>query len=258
LRAALTSPLVHTPLRMMTRALGRGTGTLATLGEMWRADLAIEDPRHLIWDVSRYGWEDWICRHCNVTPARIIEGRLGIAGVTAGLSILDRAALMTMLADVGATESIWGSLCESAGKLLYYPYGRDALVAYALSISWAERLAEPKRILRQVAEDLGVPRFIITRKKSGFSINPARWAPRGTVFDPFIPLVGSVFPKDELLRLQSPEMQRAMTYWNLINYGLWKRLVVDGHPASRLKDEVREEVQRLEHRQGAGKPTSPR
>ena len=239
-------------LRVASQLSRRGSGTLDDLEELWRVDLPVRDPRHLIWDVSRYGSEEWILRSLGVSKEEIFRARMDTLGNDSNLGMLDLVTVLTLEADIGATETLWSSLCESSGKFLYFPFSNSALVSRALSIPWEQRLAKPKAILRDVATDLGVPGFIMTRKKSGFSVSPSRWALPGTVFDPLVPLVADVFPESEVRALQAADMKSAMTYWNLLNYGLWKRLVVDNVPADLLKAELKEQIEREDRMRGTG------
>ena len=255
-RRLIGSPPVLSLLRTASQLSHRGSGTLDDLEELWRVDLSVRDPHHLIWDVSRYGSEEWILRSLGVSREEIFQGRLDTLGNDPNLGVLDLVTALTLEADIGTTETLWSSLCESSGKFLYFPFSNRALVSRALSIPWEQRLAKPKAILRAVARDLGVPRFIMTRKKSGFSVSPSRWALPGTVFDPLVPLVADVFPESEVRALQAAEMGSAMTYWNLLNYGLWKRLVVDNVPADLLKAELQEQIERRDGTRGNGQRQS--
>ena len=83
-----------------------------------------------------------------------------------------------------------------------------------------------------------IKKFIIQRKKSGFGINPSIWAVKGGVFDPLVPLALKCFDKDIILNIQSVEEKSANTFWNILNYSIWKRLCIENEPLENLHEEL--------------------
>jgi len=79
-------------------------------------------------------------------------------------------------------------------------------------------LKEAKHILRLIAKQLCVADFIIERPKSGFGIAPSKWANKGGIFEPLIPLASKCFDKNIIRHFQSVEPKNAMTFWNILNY----------------------------------------
>jgi hypothetical protein len=47
-----------------------------------------------------------------------------------------------------------------------------------------------------------------------------------------------VFDLDLLRRFQTPDERQAHTLWSLLNYAVWKRMVIDGESSSALKEEL--------------------
>src|SRR5207244_767332 len=102
----------------------------------------------------------------------------------------------------------------------------------ASRLSWEEKIRRPKEILRQAARTVGVPEFIITRPKSGFGIAGRDWACRGGLFEPLVSIAAKAFPVDAIRKMQSADLDRRFTFWNMINYGIWKRVVINAEPVS--------------------------
>ena len=100
------------------------------------------------------------------------------------------------------------------------------------------RFASHKHLLRDTAARAGVPQFILDRAKSGFGVQRIDWAARGGVLEALVPVAGKVVGERELRDLQSVEPQRAMTFWTLLTYGIWRRLVIDGETAGALVSEI--------------------
>jgi hypothetical protein len=59
-----------------------------------------------------------------------------------------------------------------------------------------------------------------------------------------------VIDEREIRAVQAVEYSTAMTFWNVLNYAIWKRLWIGGEPLARLLDELEEAMAGL----GAGDP----
>ncbi len=51
-----------------------------------------------------------------------------------------------------------------------------------------------------------------------------------------------MFEEGEIRRLQVADERTAMTYWNILNYALWRRLCIDNEPLSVLEGELEESL----------------
>jgi len=108
-------------------------------------------------------------------------------------------------------------------------------------MSWEEKMRHPENRLRKaMAAAVGVPAFIWNRKKTGFGIKRRDWAMEGGVFAPFDDLLKGVLDIDEIKAARLPQPAMAMTFWCLLTYGLWKRLVIRQDPVEMLISELDE------------------
>jgi hypothetical protein len=214
----------------------------------WNRPLA--DPGHAIWSVLRYGSVAWACRFLGVTERDVIESRRPLVESLGGGSLYDLETRYELLGDSAATQSIWSRLGERCGKLLDFPFCDPALMDHVAGLPWTVKLREPKHVLRRVARALGIPEFIVSRPKSSFGVEPSRWAGAGSVFEPLVPLAARVIDEREIRAVQAVEYSTAMTFWNVLNYAIWKRLWIGGEPLARLLDELEEAMAGL----GAGDP----
>jgi hypothetical protein len=98
--------------------------------------------------------------------------------------------------------------------------------------------------LRGVAHQLNIPRFILNRRKTGFGIKTRGWSVKGGVFEPLVSLASKVIEEKQIRQMQSLDSKKAMTYWNILNYSLWKRLCVNNEPLDRLLEELHESERR--------------
>ncbi len=101
---------------------------------------------------------------------------------------------------------------------------------------------EPKSILRGVARQLELADFIIFRPKSGFGVNVKKWVEKDGVFEPLIPLISKVFNEKQIRKMQSTDPKKAMTFWNMLNYAIWKRLFINNEPLEILLEELNETI----------------
>lgn len=203
-----------------------------------KSAIPITDSNNLIWSISAHGSEEWTTHHFNVTKEDIIKYRYNEIKKFYNRSIYDIISLWLFLGSASTTQAIWSKLGESENKILYYPYTHIDLVNYAFSIPWDIKLNKPKNILRFVAQKLDVPEEIINRQKSGFGINPELWAQKGGIFESLLPLTKKSFKEDEIRKMQSSDLKKAMIYWNMLNYSIWKRICIDNEPVDTLLEEI--------------------
>jgi hypothetical protein len=141
-----------------------------------------------------------------------------------------------------ATKALWSKLGEDQRKIVYYPYSGADMLDYIYTIPWKVKLGRSKGVLRQLATNLSIPRFIMDRRKSAFGVDPKHWAATGGWFEPLIPLTAGLFPQGEIQRLQSTNAEEAQTFWNIVNYAVWRRVIIKNEPQESLLDELRESI----------------
>lgn len=221
-------------------------GYLATgLRNMRKKHLPLSDPDSVIWQLGAYGSFGWASLHFGVGKEDIISGRYESMRAFENRSLYDVLSLLGFLGDVSITTALWSKLGEHQKRILYYPFTDVSMLDYAYGIPWDLKLKQPKNILRYVATELKIARFIVDRPKSGFGIGPENWAVRGGWFEPLIGLAAKVFPKKQIEDLQSISLDKASTFWNVLNYSLWKRLVINNEPLEFLRGELEEISSRL-------------
>lgn len=225
-------------IKTVPEIIGRGRGVIGRINLGDVIDKQLSDPQNIIYSSEKYGNSDWVCDYFNVREKDIIENKYKSIQGFKDYSIYDVLAMLTIVGSASLTSSIWSKLGEGCGKILYYPFYDKELLNNAFSIKWECKLKQPKNILRGVARKLSVPNFIIERPKSGFACNPSKWSKKDGVFDPLIPLASKCFDKKIIMNFQSSEMENAMTFWNILNYAIWKRLCIDNEPLDVLQEEL--------------------
>lgn len=208
--------------------------------------LATADANNILWSLGAYGSEAWVCRYFNVTNQGIIKGRYNTIKPFENRPIYDKISLLAFFGEGSVTQSIWAKLAEGNHKIAYYPFVNINLLNYAYSIPWQVKLKNPKNVLRGVARQLKIPEFIITRPKSPFGIRDKNWSEKGGVFEPLVPLASRVFDEKQIRDMQSTEPKKAMTFWNILNYSIWKRLCINNEPLDTLLGELQESICRKE------------
>ena len=109
---------------------------------------------------------------------------------------------------------------------------------FAMAAPWPVKLQSPKYVLRGVARLIGIPEGIVARPKSGFGVSMERWAAREGIFRALVPLAEELFGIDEVRAVQVPAHDRAWIFWGMLNYAIWRRVIVDGEPVQRLLDRL--------------------
>jgi asparagine synthase (glutamine-hydrolysing) len=234
----LKSPLVKL-LEFASRITNKGKYFI-DISLKWKAskNCPKQDPNNIVWSADKYGSEDWVCKYFKVTSYDIIKNRYKTIKQFEGHSIYDVISLYTFLGALSVTQSIEAKLGESQRKILYYPFNHCDLLNYGYSIPWDLKLKTPKNILRRVACQYDVPESIITRPKRGFGIRAERWAEKGEIFDSLIPLASKIFDEKQIRSMQSSDPKKSMTFWNILNFSIWKRLCVNNEPADVLLEEL--------------------
>lgn len=202
-------------------------------------DIPLSDPNHPVWFFHDYGDKNWVCRYFNISEQNIIKEQYNSLQRFENNSIYDIAALYSLLGDEDVTLSILSKISEGNHKILYVPFYDYELLQYVLSIPWKVKLKRPENILRKsLARQCNVPNFIIKRPKTGFGINSKHWSEKGGVFEPLIPLVSKIFDEKQIRNMQSIEPKKAMVFWNILNYSIWKRLHINNEPLEVLLEEL--------------------
>ena len=204
---------------------------------------SFNDPNNMLWTGGQYGLKQWVLNEFNTTEEAIVAGRQAAMKNFENRSIYVQLEALDYLGNI--TQSIWSKLAEGNGKIMYYPYFYEPVVDVANSLDLKIKLKRPKYVLLKVAHNLGVPKFITHRKKSGFGINRKDWAVQDGPLHVLRPLIAKVFDEHKLDHIQSTDPQKAMLYWNVINYALWKRICVDGESKETLLKELQHAINRL-------------
>ena len=197
---------------------------------------------NIIWSLGAYGSIDWTSHYFNVERNDIIQGRYKIIKPFENYSIPDVTSIYTFFSDISISQSIWSKLGESQKKIIIYPFTNINLLDYSFSIPWEVKLEQPKYILRNVARQLNIPDFIITRPKSCFGIINDIWSKKDGVLEPLVPLAAKVFDEKEIRRMQSTNPEKANIFWNILNYSIWKRLIINNEDPKVLLKELAETI----------------
>jgi asparagine synthetase B (glutamine-hydrolysing) len=246
-RNPFLAALARGPVLRLARALWRDTlenrRQLERLSYINRISRPFSDPRHVLWTFGSFGNEDWVCEHFGVRLDDIVEGRYRSLEKFKDRSIYDLVSILAFFGEIPARKNVWSKLAEVQGRTVFYPFNEERLVSLLFSLTWDMKLADAKAILQGVARRLNVPDFIIDRPKSGFGVRPRQVAEIGGILDPLVPLAWKVFDARFLNSMrESIEQKMPHTFWNAINYAIWKRTCIDNEPADALIEEMRSEL----------------
>jgi len=204
------------------------------------SNLSLSDPLHPIWSFHDYGDQEWTCKYLNESKQSIIQGQYNAIKRFEGYSQYDLSAIYSLLGDEDVTLSILSKISEGNHKITYIPFYDYDFLQYVLSIPWNIKLKRPENILRKsLAHQVHIPDFIINRPKLGFGIQSTQWSKKDGVFEPLVTIAAKVFEEKEIRKMQSTEPIKAQTYWNILNYAIWKRLHIHNEPLSVLIEELK-------------------
>jgi|GEM_PF-139238 len=239
----------RTSLELLSRFTGRGK-TLSNKLTALCSNYSFEDYHNPIWAWHQYGDVDWSCRHFQTTPEAVISRQMATMRAMSETSIYHLWACYSLLGDEDVTMTLWSKIALSNSRFACFPFYDTEVLKYALAIPWEMKMRYPENRLRKaLAHSLDIPGFIINRPKSGFGIKRTDWALEGVVFDPVVHLAGKVFDPAEIRRMRTETPAEAMTFWNIINYAIWKRICIDGESREHLKEELLEYESRVASRE---------
>lgn len=226
-------------MKHVLRVLNADWRNYAMIQENYKkSTLPISDPNHLIWSIGTYGSEEWTADYFNKTKEDIIKNRYTEIIKFKERSLYDIISLVLYLGSASTTQGIWSKLGESENKILYCPFTDVTIINHAFSIPWRIKLQKPKNILRMVAHDVEIPDEIINRQKSGFGVSPDLWAQKGGILESLVPIAKRFFPEEEIRKMQTSDKKKAMIYWNMLNYSIWKRICINNEPIETLLEEI--------------------
>jgi hypothetical protein len=199
-----------------------------------------EDPDHTLWALGAYGDEKWVMDYFGAGKKQIVRNRFNIVKGVKDFPIYDIVAILDLMGNECLTQAIWSKLGEANKSLVYYPLTSLEVGKVISSIAWEDLLSTTMNVKRKLAENVGVAEFITQRPKSAFGIRAERWAKKGGGLEPLVSLASKIFDEKEIRKLQSKDYHKAMTFWNILNYAIWKRLHIQNESVETLLGELKE------------------
>jgi len=222
---------------IMSKVGGKGKVFVDTLNESTK-DIPLSNPNNPLWRWHDFGSQKWVCNYFKTSEKDIIRTRYDFIKTFEDSSIYDKWSLYSLLGDEDTTLPIWTKLGEGNNKRLYAPFYDNNVLDYVFSIPWKLKLKKQNILRNEIAHQAKIPDFIVTRPKSSFGVRPERWSKKGGVFEPLVPLASKVINEKYIRSMQTHESKKAMTFWNILNYSIWKRLCIDNEPLNVLLEEL--------------------
>lgn len=227
-------------VRLILLLTGRGRYLLQKLQDAGGPH-NLDSPENPMWRWHAHGSPDWVMEHFGARWEDIIESSLRVMQPYSSRSIYDRWALYSLIGDEAVTQAIWSQICRAAGRLPCCPYYDDDLIDFVLGLSWQTKLASPENALRLgIAKKCEVPDFIGRRPKSGFGIRRDDWAVQDGPLSPLASLAINEFGAEEVRSVQSTDLGLANVFWGLVNYSIWKRIMIKGDSPSDVSADLGE------------------
>jgi hypothetical protein len=183
---------------------------------------------HPLFIKNVYGDINWISNIFNVGNSIIVKNRTKMLKNIWDLSVYDRISYIDYYGGGFIVNNIFGKLSSNYSHIMLHPYFNKKTIDLSFSIPWDQKLKEKKSFLKKVAKKLDIDEKIINRRKTGMGLPPRYWTGDESVFSRFDKNIIGVFPDINLTQVNNERMNRAMIYWNLINYSIWKKLIIEG------------------------------
>ncbi len=253
-KKVLELPGVAPLLRTISRYTNRW-GMIADLADRpWDANSPVTDHRHAIYTFAMFSDRRWLRHHLKCTDELMVRDRVKTMAPYAGRDPRDCVSILAFLSETAETQALWGRLAEAQGMCFTYPFQDPAVSDLTYRIPWEAKLRGSKPVARAAAVALGVPKDIVYRPKASFDIDPHKWASRGGIFEPLIPLAAPMVGEATLRELQTPYVFKAHTLWTVINYALWKRMFLNNETAKSLHAKLDDSMRTLGVAEAYAKP----
>jgi asparagine synthase (glutamine-hydrolysing) len=224
-------------MKLISKMVGRGKGFVSTM-ERFHHNYPLDHSENPIWFWMDYGNWDWVRTYFNVTANNIIKERYEIIKEFSRMSMYDIWSRYSLYGDEDVTLGIWSKIGEGTKKIIYYPYYDPDALNYAFSIPWQLKLQSYRVLTKELSRKSKLPEFIINRPKSALSIHSPEWAKKGGIFEPLVSIASKVFDEKEIRKMQTSDWRNMSTFWNMINYSIWKRLFINNEPLDVLFEEL--------------------
>ncbi|HWR96916.1 MAG TPA: asparagine synthase-related protein [Candidatus Methanoperedens sp.] len=203
-----------------------------------RWDLDFSNVKHGLWLTGEFADKRWVKDRYAVDEEALLKGRRAIIERFSLDNVFDAFTVLAYVSDAAIIQDIWGKLGDAQGRWICYPFNSPELIRVAHHTSWDDKMSVHKRLIRRAGQLVGVPDPILFRPKLTFGISARQWAAPGGVLEALFRVASPVVESDVLRRFLSPDEKRAMTGWTLVNYAIWKRMLIDGEPPERLHAEL--------------------
>jgi len=203
-----------------------------------RIDCGFQDPNSVLWSQDPIGSFQWVANHFNVNEQDIIKTPLNIIEQFGEHSLFEIVALYDFIGANHATEATWSLLGEKQKRIVYYPFNNWDVINYFFSIPSNIAYKTYKYLLKQVAFYCGLPSFLINRRKLGFNPLTNLDVFMKYAFEPIIPLASKEFSDVRKIK-PLDQGYDFWTLWNILNYSIWKRLMIDNQSVESLLEELK-------------------
>lgn len=233
----LTKPSIYV-FKTLAKVTSRGEELMEIIKKS-KYKNPLNNPENPIWSWMAHGDKNWVCKYFNVTEKDIVKERYNLIKEFSDMSIYDIWSLYSLFSDEDVTLSILSKIGEGNKKIIYFPFYDLNLLNYVFSIPWNLKLEKYNVLAKELARQAKLPEFIINRPKSSFGVRSKKWAIKGGSLEPLVPMASKIFDEKEIRKMQSYDSKKAMTFWNIINYSIWKRLCINNEPIEILLEELK-------------------
>ena len=179
--------------------------------------------RHLLWGIGSYGDITLVKQLFGGTDESILGPRIAMMAHYERHSLSDKVTILGIL----SLTPIWSRMAESGGNANAFPFATGRVINTVMPIPWKTKVSEPKRIVRDLLRRYQFPEPLITRPKQSFGLPFKFWSLPNTLFQPLVDMAADTYDRALLSRLQSGEPRHAMILWSMLNFHLWKQIVID-------------------------------
>jgi asparagine synthase (glutamine-hydrolysing) len=221
-------------LKRISTLLNKGGGYIDILEKLHK-EYPLNSSKNAMWSWMDFGCWSWVCSYFHVTEDQIVRDRYEWIKNLECMSMYNLWSRYSLYGDEDITLAIWSKIGEGNKKVIYYPFYDFDVLNCAFSIPWNLKLQPPRVLTKELAHMSNLPSFIIDRPKLGFSVNSLEWAKKDGIFEPLVSIASKVFDEREIRKMQTiSDSRKVQTFWNMLNYAIWKRLHINNEPLDAL------------------------
>lgn len=202
--------------------------------DILRSQYNINDYNHLIWDFNNKRDYSFTNKYFGLNKTH--DSRLDIFNrIDDKNNLLNLFTYIDLYGEMALSSQRWTKISKHyGGGGAYFPFLNQSIIEHTFNYDWDVKLKSKKRLLVELGAQIGVNQLILTRPKTGMSVNPKENLEKYLLY---IKIIKDYCYDEKLSNIITNEAS-LKTQLVFVNFLLWKYLVIDRNNKKHLTQEI--------------------